>query len=84
MDYRSCCETSKQAHMFMQDSETRHAGSSNNFYLQTVLAMTMLPFGDNDKTANNFKATLQTCSIRNLTLFQLLASGELEMTFSFN
>lgn len=70
--------------MVTQDSETRHAGSSNNFYLQTVLAMTMLPFGDNNETANKFKRTLQTCSIRNLTLFQLLASGELEMTFSFN
>lgn len=49
MDYRSCSETSKQAHTIMQDSERRHAGSSNNFYLQTVLAITILPFGNNDK-----------------------------------
>lgn len=84
MDCRSCCETSKQAHTFMQDSERRHAGSSNDFYLQTVLAITMLPFGNYDKTAKKFQRTLQTCSIRNSNLFQLLASGESEMTFSFN
>lgn len=83
MDCRSCCETSKQAHTFMQDSERRHAGSSNDFYLQTVLAITMLPFGNYDKTAKKFQRTLQTYSIRNSNLFQLLASGESEMTFSF-
>lgn len=83
MDCRSCSETSKQAHTIIQDNEKRHAGSSNNFYLQTVLAITILSFGNNHKEYNKSNRILQTCSIRNSTFFQLLALDKPEMATSF-
>lgn len=83
MDCRSCSETSKQAHTIMQDSERRHAGSSNNFICKLYLQLQYCLLGTMTKKPK-YHRILQTCSIRNSTQFQLLASDKPEMAFSFN
>lgn len=61
--------TSPRAHTVTQDSERSSARSSKNFYLHTILAITTLPFGHNGKRN---PTELQTCSVINTTLFQLI------------